>query len=1115
MGGESKNKFQEMIMIIKNKLKKFWKLNLTCIAFIVLLASCNDATYAPQKNDLQKQQLDIDFISPPENIQTSVYWYWISDNISKEGVVRDLESMKAVGINRAFIGNIGLDDVPYGNVKMLTDEWWEIIHVALKTATKLDIDIGIFNSPGWSQSGGPWVTSDNAMRYLISSEKQITGPIKFSDRLEKPHEIFQDVRVIAYPAVSSGNSVLDISNSKIYSNSKILGLSRIIDGDLKTGFTFPSEGEFIIDIKTNELFTARSLTISTIEVPMMANVQFQARKNNGEFVTIKDFEIDRSNSNISVGFVPWAPVVISFPKVIANEFRLIFDYKNTQNEWVYPQNKKLSGIAEIKISETPRVERYAEKTLAKMFSSPLPYWKEYQWEKQAIVDNKSFVVDPSKVINISNFLSSDGILDWDVPEGEWIIQRSGMTPTGIKNGPASPEATGYEVDKMSKKHVESHFYGHIGELLERIPEADRKSLKVVVLDSYEKGAQNFTDGFLEEFEEVYGYDPLPYLPVYQGVVVGSQKASDGFLWDMRRLVANKIAYDYVGGLREVSNKHNLTTWLENYGHWGFPGEFLMYGGQTDELGGEFWSEGTLGDVENRAASSAGHIYGKSKISAESNTSSSKAFYRYPGIIKKRGDRFFAVGINNTLLHVYITQPYEDKSPGMNAWFGTEFNRKNTWFSQIDVYIQYLKRNNFMLQQGINVADIAYFIGEDTPKMTGITDPVVPIGYQFDYMNAEVIMKYMTVEDGLITLPHGTQYKIMVLPKLETMRPELLSKINQLVHEGAVILGPPPSRSPSLQNQPEADIEVKNISESLWGNVDGVNIKSRKVGKGMIINGMDMTEAFDLIGTVPDVKLPQDNSIHYGHRVLDGQEIYFLTNQTNKTQVITPEFRVKNKMPELWLPTTGERRLLPSFDMKQNVTAVPLKFEPYESVFVVFRTSTDTSISASIDANYPKHETLSKINTPWKVTFNPDQRGPKESVFFSDLIDWADSDNELIKYYSGTAFYSNNFTLKSLSDNERILIDLGNFTAMAKVKINGIYAGGLWTPPYQINISELVKEGINEVEIEIVNTWVNRIIGDMHLPAEEREIWTIVNPYNANTPLQSSGLLGPVTINRVP
>jgi len=199
----------------------------------------------------------------------------------------------------------------------------------------------------------------------------------------------------------------------------------------------------------------------------------------------------------------------------------------------------------------------------------------------------------------------------------------------------------------------------------------------------------------------------------------------------------------------------------------------MYGGQSDEVAGEFWSEGTLGDIENRAASSCGHIYGKRKISAESNTCSGNPFSRYPAKFKQRGDRFFAEGINNTLLHVYIEQPYENKNPGVNAWFGNEFNRKNTWFSQIDVYNDYLKRSNFMLQQGLNVADAAYFIGEDTPKMTGVTDPELPVGYQFDYMNAEVIEKYMIVENGLLTLPQGTKYKILVLPQIKTMRPELL------------------------------------------------------------------------------------------------------------------------------------------------------------------------------------------------------------------------------------------------------------------------------------------------------------------------------------------------------
>ena len=1099
---------------MKNNWNSVRRATLAGCVCLLLTAACGEGPVTAREDKLAMQQLAHDFVTPPESIQTSVYWYWISDNISKEGVIRDLHAMKAAGINRAFIGNIGLDGVPYGNVKMLSDEWWEIIHTALKTATELDIEMGIFNSPGWSQSGGPWVKAENAMRYLISSETRVSGPVEFSGKLEQPHEIYQDVRVIAYPAPDSGGKVLDIINSEVSSQPEVTGLSRVLDGDTATGFTFPGEDEFILDIASKEDITARSLSIRSIEVPMKAQVLFQARNDEGVYATIKEFEMDRSNPDVKVGFVPWAPVVVSFPAITANDFRLVFTYKNPTGRYVGPRDETLSGIAEVIISETPRVERYAEKTLAKMFPTPLPYWEEYQWEPQAEVDDEKLVVDPSKVVDLTHLMSADGTLNWDVPEGEWIIQRSGMTPTGIKNSPASPEATGYEVDKMSKEHAEMHFYGHMGEVLERVPAEDRKTFKVVVQDSYEKGGQNFTDGFLEEFAEVYGYDPLPYLPVYRGTVVGSQQASDGFLWDMRRLVANKVAYDYVGGLRDVSHKHGLTTWLENYGHWGFPGEFLMYGGQSDEISGEFWSGSKLGDIENRAATSAGHIYGKTKISAESNTAGQKAYFRYPGIIKQRCDRFFAVGINNTLLHVYITQPYEDKSPGMNAWFGTEFNRKNTWFSQIDVYIQYLKRTNYMLQQGLNVADIAYFIGEDTPKMTGVTDPAVPVGYQFDYMNAEVIQKSMTVQDGLITLPHGTQYRIMVLPKLETMRPELLAKIKQLLHDGAVVLGPPPSRSPSLQNQPQADQQVQAMAAELWGEVDGVNVKSRKVGKGMIINGMDMTEAFALINTIPDVKLPQDNSIHYGHRTLDGQEIYFLTNQTEETQVITPEFRLSGQQPELWLPTTGEYRDLPAYEQKGQVTAVPLKLEPHESVFVVFGKPAGQATATGIESNYPQPELLQDIDTPWTVTFDAAQRGPEEAVAFPELTDWTVSDDERIRYYSGTAFYTNSFTIGELPANEKVVIDLGEFTAMAKVKVNGTYAGGLWTPPYQLDISGLVREGENELEIEIVNTWVNRIVGDMQLPEAERKIWTPINPYDADSPLQPSGLLGPVTISTV-
>ena len=1064
------------------------------IAFIVVI-SCVD-----KKVHVSDNSLESGFVTPPDSIQTSVYWYWISDNISKEGVIRDLQSMKAAGINRAFIGNIGLADIPYGKVKMLSEEWWDILHAALKTATELDIEIGIFNSPGWSQSGGPWVKADAAMRYLITSELNVKGPLKFIRKLEKPIAIFKDVKVIAYPSPKDDKLILNMKNGKITSTPNADGLDQIVDGDVKTGINFPTEREFIIAWEAKAPFTARSLSVRSTEQPMNVTAAIQVKEAGGGYRTLSEFQINRSNPALNVGFEPYAPVVVSFPATTATNFRLIIKNANSN-----------SGLVEVALSASPRVERYSEKTLAKMHPTPLPYWKEYQWPQQPEPNDPLTVIDGSKVIDISQHLSADGTLTWDVPEGEWVILRTGMTPTGTTNAPASPEATGYEVDKMSRKHVAMHFDGHMGEILRRIPEADRKCFKVVVQDSYETGGQNFTDDFLAEFKLRYGYDAIPYLPVYKGLVVNSEQSSDRFLWDMRRMVADKVAYDYVGGLRDISHKHGLHTWLECYGHWGFPGEFLMYGGQSDEIAGEFWSEDELGDIENRAATSCGHIYGKTKISAESNTCGGSPFSRYPGVIKQRGDRFFAEGINNTLLRVYITQPYEDKNPGMNAGFGNEFNRKNTWFSQLDVYTQYLKRTNFMLQQGLNVADVAYFIGEDAPKMTGIVDPALPVGYQFDYMNAEVIEKYMTVKGGLITLPHGTQYRMMVLPKLETMRPEVLAKIKQLVNDGAVILGPAPKRSPSLQNQPNADQQLQEMASELWGEVDGINIKSRKFGKGMIIHGMTMTEAFALINCVPDCKLPEDRSIHYGHRTMGSSEIYFVTNQTIETKLITPEFRVKGMQPELWEASTGSIRNLPAFDEKVNATAVPLKLEPYESVFVVFRKTSGRATVNGVEANYPIPTVLANLNGPWSVNFNASQRGPKEPVVFETLQDWTTSKDDLIKYYSGTAFYTKKFKLDKLPANEKIIINLGKFTAMAKVTVNGTYAGGLWTAPYQLDITKLVKVGENELKVEVVNTWINRLIGDSKLPVEQRPSWCPVNPYKPDSPLQPSGLIGPVRV----
>ena len=1047
--------------------------------------------------------LESGFVNPAEKVQTSVYWYWISGNISEEGVKKDLYSMKEAGINRAFIGNIGLEGIhtPYKTVPFGSEEWWKILHTALKTATELGIEIGIFNSPGWSQSGGPWVKPEQAMRYLASVKAEVSGGKQVEVILAKPDKDFQDVKVIAFPSVEKKATRLSAANTKVTSAMSLQNLNRLIDGDKETVmlFTEKSEKPVAIDFKADEPFTLRSLQIFPARQPIQTNARLLV-KENGDYRMLSEFKIDRFNANLNVGFDPYAPVVISVPATTASEFRL--KLANTASG---------TGLGEVEFSSLPAVERYPEKTLAKMFQTPLPYWHEYQWPVQPETGDPSMVIDPGEVLDISAFLQGDRLV-WNAPAREWTILRTGMLPTGVTNSPADPEATGLEIDKMSRKHVEAHFEAFMGEIYRRIPAEDRACWKVVVQDSYETGGQNFTDDFLSEFQTRYGYDPLPFLPVYEGYVVKSEDQSDRFLWDLRRLIADKVAYDYVGGLRDVCHKYGLTTWLENYGHWGVPGEFLQYGGQSDEIGGEFWSFGDLGNIENRAASSCGHIYGKRKISAESFTSGGTPFSCYPAMMKQRGDRFFTEGINNTLLHVYISQPSEEREPGMNAWFSSEFNRLNTWYPQMDLFTSYLKRVNYMLQQGLNIADVAYFIGEDAPKMTGIVEPELPKGYQFDYINAEVIERDLFVKDGLLTLPHGTQYRILVLPKLETMRPELLAKIGKLIEDGAVVLGPAPKRSPSGESFPTADRQVKRLADELWSGLDGRNVKAVKRGKGELLFGMTMEEALKHIGCVPDCGLPADALVLYGHRSAGDAEIYFVSNQEDKTIEISPEFRVRSRQPELWDATTGRIRTLPAYEETAVGTVVPLKLYPYESAFVVFRRPAVKVAGTGLQLNYPVPQTLVRLDAPWKVSFEKKRRGPASQTF-ARLEDISKNENPDIRYYSGTIWYETEFELKKKPEGE-LYLNLNDVGVMAKVKINDRYAGGVWTAPYRVNVTDWVQKGENKVELEVVTTWMNRLIGDSSLPESERKTWTPCNSWKPTDTLQKSGLIGPVYIESV-
>ncbi|MCU0960573.1 MAG: hypothetical protein MUF48_10765, partial [Pirellulaceae bacterium] len=888
--------------------------------WLVALASLVAAALVG-RNAAAQVSLEQAFRQPPETTRPWCYWYWISDNISTQGITRDLEAMARVGIGEAIIGNVFFEDTAAGDVKVLTDEWWGMVEHAIREGGRVGVDIAMFNCPGWSQSGGPWITPAHAMRYLVSSETRATGPRSFAARLPVPRQPFQDVAVLAFPAPLADADSLAAQAPQVYCEPAAPGAERLVDGRTDTAWSFPGGagqqgGQLAIEVRLREPLTARHVTLTPGDKPWAAQCELQAADDAGTFRTLRRFTFDRSNMEINVGPMPRGPVTVAIAPVTAQQYRILFTGVTGA-----------PALAEIDLSPAARIEAFVEQQLGKMHPTPSPRWDTYLWPPQADVDQPALSIRARDVVDLTGRLAEDGTLRWEVPDGDWVILRVGMTTTGTRNSPASPEGSGLEVDKMSRPAAAAHFQAFMGEILRRMPARDRRALRHVVADSYEMGSQNWTDDLAPVFRDRYGYDPLPWLPVLTGRVVGSPDESNRFLWDLRRLVADRIATEYVGGLRELCRAEGLQLWLENYGHWGFPAEFLQYGGQSDCLGGEFWLGG-LGAVECRAASSAASIYGFSRAYAEAFTGG-PLFQTVPAAIKARGDWAFCQGINHLVLHVNIHQPREDRVPGINAWFGTEFNRHNTWFSASRDWITYLRRCCLLLQQGTRVADVAYFIGEDAPKMTGVRDPELPPGVDFDYVNAEVIQTTLTVKDGLLTLPSGAAYRVLVLPPQSTMRPELLRKIRDLVSAGAAIWGPPPSRSPSRQGVPDCDVEVRALADELWGDNPDAVLIHQQGGSGVVRQRVATPFSF-----APDFR--SSAPLLYTHRRTADADIYFISNQRPQAVVASAEFRVPGVVPELWWPDSGRISQVAMYDVTDDSIRLPLHLGPEGSVFVVFR-----------------------------------------------------------------------------------------------------------------------------------------------------------------------------------
>lgn len=1065
-------------------------------AFVISLFLVFTGLHAQNGDSYQQMRRTF---SAPDNVTTSCYWYWISGNISREGVVNDLRAMKKAGINRAFIGNqgVGKDEAPRGAVRIQSPEWYDIMHTAMKTASHEGIGIGLFNAPGWSQAGGPWNKKEQSMRFLASQHAVVRGGEMQAVAFPHPADWLQNVRLLAFKHKRDDAHVTaEIDN---VSATGVDNIAALFDGSLATtsGFSTTSPVVYITTAKKN--FHLRSLRIE-IASPVKGYVTISAERNS-TYETVKTLPLDRTNMMIEIGYYVQAPIAASLPETVADRFRLDFHLN------------KACKLREITLAETPIVDQFPDKILGKMVQVPLPMWSDYKWETPVNYTG-SDVVAAADVLDLSAYLHGD-TLTYAFPDGTWEVVRTYMAPTMIMNAPTlEDDGRGPEVDRWNHDALKHHYDSFVDDLLKRIPPTDRTTWKVMVCDSYEKATQNYGDDFMQYFKTHFGYDPTPYLLAYDGIVVESSEKTDRFLWDLRRMIADRLAYDHIGALRDLGHRDGLSLWLECYGHWGFPGEFLQYGGQSDEVAGEFWSEGSLGDIENRAASSAAHIYGKPKVSAESFTCGPPEFSRSPRNMKQRGDKFFTEGINNTLLHVVISQPEEKKLPGLNCPWGQEFNRKNTWYSHLNLFTTYLKRCNYLLQQGRYVADVAYFIGEDAPVITGITAPELPQGYQFDFINAEVIEGKLTASaDHLLHLPYGNHYKLLVLPPLNSMRPAMIRRIRQLLYDGAVVLGPKPLRSPSLKDWGDGDAEVRRIADELWG--PGLpSCGMRHVGKGLLFTGYSLNDVFRLIGNTPDATFAGAEDVKFAHLTRNDCDIFFVSNQTEKPTDFVAQLRITGRRPELWTPTDGSVRALRSFSQDANLTSIPMRLAPNESAFIVFKEPSDIgSASLDMDANYPVADTLLTIDRPWSLSLQT-MLGEKKQLTLKNLVSLTTSTDRFVRYFSGTATYKTTFTMPQLQKGCTYKLDLGQVYEMAKVKLNGRYIGGVWTPPYTIDATPYLKTGRNEVEISVVNNWKNRIVGDLQLPKNERRTSFTHLSYGADTPLQPAGLIGAVKVLKV-
>lgn len=1089
------------------------------------------------------------FANPPNAAKPRVWWHWLNGNISKEGITLDLEWMKRIGIGGAesfqgFLGPMGPGKAVEKQLPYMSEGWRDAFHHAAVEADRLGLELGIAASPGWSETGGPWVQPFQAMKKFVWSEMFVTGGTPFRGTLPKPPDIVGPFQALPLEGFQSGMVSPALRDAKFYADSAVVAFPASEDdgapydrpavaanagqvdaaalADRTLGkpqllpMAPPGQPSWI-RFDYSHPVTIRALTVMVGGISSMPGfgtappaIGLEASDDGQDFHAVLPPKVLRG----SVFGIEPIPVTVAVKPTNARHFRVLFVSPQPQ-----PPMPPIYGpvvasatawsIGELALHSDPRVDRAEDKA---------GFVPAIGLDESATPD-AGIAIPRQGVIDLTGKMRTDGTMDWVPPPGRWVVLRIGYSLLGITNHPAPTEATGLEVDKLNRTYVKDYLDTYLGQYRKAAQGLmGARGLTAITNDSWEDGSQNWTDDILDQFQKRRGYDPRPWLPVLTGRVVENAAASDRFLWDFRATLADLVVDAHYHEIARAAKEVGLVHYGESHeGGRVLVGDGMVIKRDTDIPMGAMWTQspGVYAeqyqyDADIRESASVAHIYGQNLVAAESMTATAAPFGWSPETLKPVVDKELAMGVNRVVIHTSVHQPLVDKAPGLSLGiFGQWFTRNETWAEQAKPWIDYIARSDFMLQQGHSVADVLYFYGEDSniTAIFGDHAPAVPSGYNFDYVNADALMHALSVEHGAIMTPGGTRYRVIVLdPRAAHMSVPVLRALHALVEAGAVVVGGKPVDTPSLADDPT---EFTRLAEAVWGAGDRPHV----LGKGRVIPRLSIGDALEALGIQPDLDFAKTGAdVLYVHRQTQDADIYYIDNRRDRPVSLTPSFRVAGREAEIWHADSGESEPA-SYSITQGRTTVPLALRPYEAVFVVFRKPAKRAARSN---PVQQESVLSAMDGAWAVSFDKGPCAP-EPARIEHLQSWSESADLRVKYFSGTATYRQTVQVPPdwRANEARIFIDLGAVKNLAEITVNGKSLGTVWKPPFRVDATAALKRGENTLAVKVTDLWVNRLIGDLQ-PGAARCAFAEPMPllYQPGSPLVPAGLLGPVRLIRV-